>query len=217
MTVIRLRRGKQKDKPLRIVAGAHRGRTLVAPKGHSTRPTADRVRQAVFNILEHAAWAPALVGARVADLFAGSGALGLEALSRGAASCVFVDRDPAARTAIAANVAALRVDARCEVVGIDATRLPKRREAAQVDLVFLDPPYAEGLVPPALISLAESGWLTPGALAVVEIGAREASPTATGYTILDERVWGAAKVIFYIPSPLAGEGGPRSGSDERSR
>ena len=179
---------------MRIVSGAHRGRTLVAPKGHSTRPTADRVRQALFNILEHAAWAPALAGAQVADLFAGSGALGLEAMSRGAASCVFVDRDSGAREAIKANVAALSLSERCEIVAADAMRLPMR---SPVDLVFLDPPYTEGLVRPALDAMLESGWLAPEALAVVEVGAREATPTAPGYTLLDERTWGAAKVVFY--------------------
>lgn len=196
MTVIVLSGRQQKDKLLRIVAGAHRGRTLVAPKGHSTRPTADRVRQAVFNILEHAPWAPALTGARTADLFAGSGALGLEALSRGAASCVFVDRDSAARQAIASNLATLGLEDRCELVAADATRLPRRPDAERIDLVFLDPPYAEGLASPALLSLAANDWLAAGAVAVVEVGAREPTPSAADYRLLDERVWGAAKVGF---------------------
>ncbi len=179
---------------MRIVAGAYRGRNLVAPKGHSTRPTADRVRQALFNILEHAAWAPILNGARVADLFAGSGALGLEALSRGAASCVFVDRDVGAREAIKANIATLGLADRCEIIAGDATALPNRSTA---DLVFLDPPYTEGLARPALQALLDSGWLAREALAVVEVGAREATPITPGYTLLDERVWGAAKVAFF--------------------
>jgi 16S rRNA (guanine966-N2)-methyltransferase len=178
---------------LRIVAGAHRGRTLVAPKGHSTRPTADRVRQALFNILEHAPWAPGLAGARVADLFAGSGALGLEALSRGAASCVFVDRDAAAREAIAQNVAALGLADRCEILNADATHLPAR---PPVDLAFLDPPYTEGLATPTLAALVAGAWLAPAAIVIVEVGAREMLPTASGYTLLDERSWGAAKVLF---------------------
>ncbi len=178
---------------MRIVAGAHRGRILVAPKGHSTRPTADRARQALFNVLEHAPWAPGFLGARVADLFAGSGALGLEALSRGAASCVFVDRDPAAREAIARNVAALGLGDRCEILNADATRLPAR---VPVNLVFLDPPYTEGLARPALEALATAGWLAVDALVVVEGGAREATPATPGYTLLDQRVWGAAKVAF---------------------
>jgi 16S rRNA (guanine966-N2)-methyltransferase len=111
---------------MRIVAGAHRGRSLVAPKGHSTRPTADRARQALFNVLEHAPWSPGLAGLQVLDLFAGSGALGLEALSRGAAFCLFADTDPAAAAANAANLAALRLEDRAIVRRWDATRLPHR-------------------------------------------------------------------------------------------
>jgi 16S rRNA (guanine966-N2)-methyltransferase len=108
---------------MRIVGGMHRGRTLVAPKGQSTRPTADRTRQAMFNVLEHAAWSPGLAGRRAIDLFAGAGALGLEALSRGAAFCLFVDGDAAARAAIRANIEALRLEDRARVAGVDATRL----------------------------------------------------------------------------------------------
>ena len=108
---------------MRIVAGAHRGRTLVAPKGHSTRPTADRTRQALFNVLEHAPWGGPVEGLRVIDLFAGSGALGLEALSRGAAFCLLVDNDPVAVEAITENAAALRLEDRCAARRLDATRL----------------------------------------------------------------------------------------------
>jgi 16S rRNA (guanine966-N2)-methyltransferase len=193
VTVIRLLSGKQKGNLVRIVAGAHRGRTLVAPKGHSTRPTADRVRQALFNVLEHAAWAPDLTGARVADLFAGSGALGLEALSRGAASCIFVDRDAGAREAILRNAKTLRLAERCELLNADATRLPAR---PPLDLIFLDPPYTEGLAAPALASVLAGGWLNRDAIAVVEIGARETAPVPAGYVLLDERSWAAAKVLF---------------------
>src|SRR5580658_4902154 len=111
---------------MRIVAGAQRGRSLVAPKGHSTRPTADRARQALFNVLEHASWSAGVAGARALDLFAGSGALGLEALSRGAAFCLFVDTDPAAAAAIAANIAALGQEGPSAIRRWDATRLPPR-------------------------------------------------------------------------------------------
>lgn len=120
---------------MRIVAGAHRGRSLVAPKGHSTRPTADRARQALFNVLEHASWgapgSPGLTGLRAIDLFAGSGALGLEALSRGAAFCLFADSDAAAAAAIAANIGALCLEDRSAVRRWDATRLPNRQSLAK--------------------------------------------------------------------------------------
>ena len=182
---------------MRIVAGAHRGRFLVAPKGHSTRPTADRVREAIFNILKHASWSKDLRGARAIDLFAGSGALGLEAISRGAAHCRFVEHDPQARQAVTANIVTLRLETSCEVVGHDATRLsPRPPRTAAFDLAFLDPPYAEGLAIPALRTLREGGWLDGKATVALEIGARETMPKVDGYTVLDERTWGAAKVVF---------------------
>src|SRR5271165_6737014 len=128
---------------MRIVAGTFRGRSLVAPKGQSTHPTADRTRQALFNVLEHAPWAPSLDGRRVIDLFAGSGALGLEAMSRGAAYCLFVDRDPAAREAIGANVGTLGLTDRVRIDRRDAATLSARTsaEGPPFDLAFLDPPY----------------------------------------------------------------------------
>jgi 16S rRNA (guanine966-N2)-methyltransferase len=188
---------------MRIVAGAHRGRPLVAPKGHSTRPTADKTRQALLNVLEHAAWSPGIADLRVIDLFAGSGALGLETLSRGAAFCLLVDSDPAALAAISHNVATLRLDDRCEVRRWDATRLapsPGGREDGQearaFDIAFLDPPYAKGLAELALESLTSGGWLAPGALIVVERGADEGGFSPAGYEVLDSRVWGAARVWF---------------------
>jgi 16S rRNA (guanine966-N2)-methyltransferase len=219
---------------MRIVAGAHRGRSLVAPKGHSTRPTADRARQALFNVLEHAPWSPGLAGLRALDLFAGSGALGLEALSRGAAFCLFADTDPAAGAAIAANLAALHVQDRAILRRWDVTRLPHRissplggggprrggggdaaqplpgqppspaspvlppegEETRAFDLAFLDPPYGAGLAEPALASLLAGGWLSLGASAVVERGAGEPALTASGFAVLDNRTWGAARVWF---------------------
>jgi 16S rRNA (guanine966-N2)-methyltransferase len=190
---------------MRIVAGAHRGRTLVAPKGHSTRPTADRTRQALFNVLEHAPWGGPVEGLSVIDLFAGSGALGLEALSRGASFCLMADGDPSAVAAIIENVAALRLENSSAVRRLDATRLGAfssslmregRGEKSGFDLAFLDPPYAKGLADPALASMADGGWLAPGALVVVERGAQEGDFTTIGYEVLDNRVWGAARVWF---------------------
>ena len=190
---------------MRIVAGEHRGRTLVAPKGQSTRPTADRVRQALFDILQHASWSPRLRGARVLDLFAGSGALGLESLSRGAAFCLFVDSSAAAREAIADNLAALRLADRAEVRADDAiqlaTRPPGSAARGSFDLAFLDPPYGKGLAEAALARLSEGAWLADGAVAVVERGAAEADPLATGYELMDTRFWGAARVAFLLWSP----------------
>jgi 16S rRNA (guanine966-N2)-methyltransferase len=185
---------------MRIVAGAYRGRPLVAPKGHSTRPTADRTRQALFNVLEHAAWAPPLGGARIIDLFAGSGALGLEALSRGAALCLFVDSDPAARAVIDANLAALGCQDQGRVVGLDAGRIGTCAEGEAFDIAFLDPPYGRGLAAIGLQALRSGHWLSCGAVAAVEIGAGETGFVAPGFRRVDERTWGAARVLFLAPA-----------------
>ena len=183
---------------MRIVAGKLKGRAIVAPGGQGTRPTSDRARQAVFNVLEHASWAEPLHGARVIDLFAGSGALGFEAMSRGAAFCVFVEIDDEARGAIRENADA------CGLMG--ATRV-HRRSAVEMgvrpgsdgeafDLAFLDPPYGKGLGEQALQRLIEGNWLKPGALVVFERGSDEPDIDTTGYDRLDARDYGAARVLF---------------------
>jgi 16S rRNA (guanine966-N2)-methyltransferase len=186
---------------MRIVAGTFRGRPLVAPKGHSTRPTSDRARQAIFNVLEHAAWAPDLEGARVIDLFAGSGAMGIEALSRGAAYCLFVERDEPARAAIRANLAALGLEDRARLDRRDAAALPARTAAdgEPFDLAFLDPPYGKGLGEAALARLADGGWLAEGAVAVLERGADDPAGVPAGFALIDERRWGVARVSFLRP------------------
>jgi 16S rRNA (guanine966-N2)-methyltransferase len=178
---------------LKIIAGTLRGRSLAAPAGDSTRPTAQRMRQALFDMLMHAPWAEGrIVGARVLDAFAGTGALGLEALSRGAASCVFIELDRFALAALRANIAACRMEAACRVVPGDALR-PKHGTGC--DLVFLDPPYGAGLVPLAVTALAAVGWLAPGALLVVETG-RDEALTLPGER-LAERAHGAALVTVW--------------------
>jgi 16S rRNA (guanine966-N2)-methyltransferase len=186
---------------MRIVAGAYRGRALVAPQGQATRPTSDRARQAVFNVLEHAAWSDGLHDRRVIDLFAGSGALGLEALSRGSAFCLFVETDAAARGAIRDNVEALgkgELFGRTRIHRRDATDLgPKPAgDGEPFDLAFLDPPYGQGLGERALAQLADGGWLADGALAVLERGADEADHVTPGFAPLDARTYGAARVFF---------------------
>jgi 16S rRNA (guanine966-N2)-methyltransferase len=183
---------------MRIVSGRLRGKALAAPPGLGTRPTGDRARQAVFNILEHAAWSRPLEGARVIDLFAGSGALGFEALSRGAVFCLFVETDEAARGAIRDNMEALGQFGAARVHRRDATDLGPRPGSAgpAFDLAFLDPPYAQGLGERALAGLASGGWLKPGALVVCERGADEPVLAAPGFEVLDERPYGAARVWF---------------------
>jgi 16S rRNA (guanine966-N2)-methyltransferase len=177
---------------MRIVAGVWRGRRLVAPAGVETRPTADRVRQALFDILLHAPWSgrSAIEGASVLDLFAGTGALGLEALSRGAARAVFVERARPALEALRTNIEACRADDRCRVLALDALVVPAGEPA---DLVFLDPPYGQGLVASALARLRATGRVVPGSLIVAETGRNDPDPD---FMILSKRVHGAARLTF---------------------
>lgn len=178
---------------MRIVAGAWRGRPLTAPSGTETRPTADRVRQALFDMLMHAPWAGRSVieDASVLDVCAGTGALGLEALSRGAAHAVFVERSRPALTALRANIAACRANDRCEVLPVDVLSVPAGQRA---DIVFLDPPYGQNLVTHALARLRAIGRVGPGSLIVAEVGREEPAP----YTdALAERTHGAARVTIW--------------------
>ncbi|MBB5687991.1 16S rRNA (guanine(966)-N(2))-methyltransferase RsmD [Roseomonas alkaliterrae] len=176
---------------MRIIAGRHRGRTLRAPEGAATRPTADRVRQALFDMLWHAAWGGrmAVQDQLVLDAFAGTGALGLEALSRGADHCTFIEKDRTALAALRANITACGEDARSAVLAADATRPPAAR--VPCGLVFLDPPYGKGLVPRAVAALEAAGWIAPGALLIAETGAAEALDLP-GWERLASRSHGAA-------------------------
>src|ERR1700674_1875004 len=152
---------------MRIVGGRFRGRTLLAPKSQAIRPTADRLRESVFNILMHAYGDP-VTGARVLDLFAGTGALGIEAISRGAAFCLLVDDGAEARALIRQNVDTLGLGMVTRVFRRDATKLGPAHPVEPFGLVFLDPTYRKGLAEPALAALRDGGWLTPDALVVVE-------------------------------------------------
>ena len=181
---------------MRIVAGKFKGRALTAPKGRTTRPTSDRAREAIFNILAHADWAPPLEEARVIDLFAGSGSLGLEAMSRGGGFCLFVETDNGARGAIRSNIETLGLFGVTRIHRRSATALGARpvNLGAPFDLAFLDPPYEQGLVVPALAQL-RSGWLSERAIVMVETGAGEEVEFGD-WEILDERTSGAARLVF---------------------
>ncbi len=182
---------------MRIIAGQHKGRALIAPKGMGTRPTSDRTRESLFNVIAHADWAPPLEGARVVDLFAGSGALGLEAMSRSAAFCLFVETDPGARGAIRDNIEALGLYGNTRLHRRSATDLGDKPAGVggPFTLAFLDPPYHQALVQPALDCLAGGGWLSEDALVVAETGSDERL-MFPGWTLLDARDYGAARVSF---------------------
>jgi 16S rRNA (guanine966-N2)-methyltransferase len=191
---------------MRIVAGRHRGRRLLAPLGETVRPTSDRAREALFNILSHGQIATEdtpFADATVLDAFAGTGALGLEALSRGAAEAVFIEQDREALAILRQNIAALGENARARVVAGDATRPP--RAASACALVFLDPPYRSGLAAAALGALDAAGWLAPDALAVVELAALEELKPPARFILLDERVYGAARLVFLRRGKTTGD------------
>ena len=182
---------------MRIIAGRHRGRVLRAPQGLTTRPTADRVRESLFNILNSAD--PSLEGARLLDVFAGSGALGLEALSRGAASVVFFERDPSAAAILAENIHKLGEATAATLLRQDATA-PPPAQGAPATLVLLDPPYKSGLAGVALPALLKQGWIDPSAVIVIEVSAAEPCDSPLpGWVIGDERRYGAARLVFLRP------------------
>ena len=183
---------------MRIVGGRFKGRALVTPEGSNTRPTSDRAREAMFNILAHAAWAPDIEGARVMDVFAGSGALGFEAMSRGAAHCLFVETDEGARGAIRDNVETFGLFGTTRVHRRDATQLGLRPggTADAYNLVFLDPPYRKGLGEKALSALREGNWLSQDAVVVFERAADEDDFATEVWEKINIKFYGAAQVLF---------------------
>ena len=180
---------------MRIVGGRLGGRTLASPRSHAIRPTSDRLRESLFNILVHAYGDP-VTGARVLDLFAGTGALGLEALSRGAKFAQFIDDGAEARALIRQNVEALGLAAATRIFRRDATKLGAAHPVAPFALVFLDPPYGKGLAEKALVSARDGGWLAPGALIVVEEAADAAFMAPAGFEELERRRYDDTEVAF---------------------
>ncbi|GJD30701.1 Ribosomal RNA small subunit methyltransferase D [Methylobacterium adhaesivum] len=180
---------------MRIVGGDQRGRRLATPKTDVIRPTSDRLREALFNVLTHA-YDDTVVGARVLDLFAGTGALSFEALSRGAAYALLVDEGAEARGLIRENIEAFGAEGRTRLFRRDATRLGPVGTSGTFGLVFCDPPYGRDLAPPALASAAAGGWLLPGALVVVEETASVVVTLPPGFEALERRVYGDTAVVF---------------------
>lgn len=178
---------------MRVIAGRFRGRPLTPPADMRLRPTTDRVRESLFNMLAHGLdldWK----GARVADIFAGTGALGIEALSRGAAHATFVDNHGASLALVKRNLGSLGIAREAKVLKADAAALPPA--TAPFDLLFLDPPYGRDLVAPALQSLATGGWLRPGSLVVIESGARDLPALPASLTLEKERALGDTHLLI---------------------
>lgn len=183
---------------MRIVGGKWRGRRLASPVDRAVRPTRDRVRQALFNILEHGRFADdggsVLIDARVLDAFAGTGALGLEALSRGARHATFIDDARDAVRVIRRNVDALGAGAASDVLLADCLAPPPTKRGCT--LAFLDPPYGAAVAEPALAALARRGWIARGAVCCIELDARDGFACPDGFAILDERRYGATRVVI---------------------
>jgi 16S rRNA (guanine966-N2)-methyltransferase len=184
---------------VRIIGGKHRGHRLIAPAGRSTRPTSDRVRESIFNILAHRV---AIEGSRVLDLFAGSGALGFEALARGARFCLFVESDAGARAVIRRNADALGMTGMCKIWRRDATQLGSSAPQAPFDLVFIDPPYGKDLGSAATASLLKGQWLVQDAMIVLEESTRSVLAIPPQLELVDSREYGDTKVIFCTASAL---------------
>ncbi len=182
---------------MRVVGGSLKRRPIAAPEGLDVRPTSDRARESLFNILAHRKERP-LADARVLDVFAGSGALGIEALSRGAAHATFLETLPQALAAIRLNIGKLGLAERTTVMSRDALNPgpPPVGPMLPASLAFLDPPYRSGLAPKALTALRAAGWLAPAALISVEVGSKEDFTPPDGFTVLDERRYGAAKLVL---------------------
>jgi 16S rRNA (guanine966-N2)-methyltransferase len=180
---------------MRIVGGRLRGRTLTAPKSQAIRPTSDRLRESLFNILMHAYGDP-ITDARVLDLFAGTGALAIEAISRGAGFALLIDDGAEARALIRQNVDTLGLGAVTRVFRRDATRLGAAHPVEPFGLAFLDPPYRKGLAAPALAAMRDGGWLTPDALVVVEEAADAEFAAPEGFVELERRTYDDTAIVF---------------------
>lgn len=185
---------------MRIVSGIHRGRPIHSPKSRETRPTSDRTRESIFNILRHGSWHHGVLEeATVLDAFAGTGALGLEALSQGAKHAVFIERDHTAAALCQNNVDSLEETTRATVLTFDALDpLPRPLYLEPRSLVFLDPPYGKYMGAEALKGLIDQGWLKPGAICVLEMSKKTPEIIPAGFTIADERIYGIAKVQFLV-------------------
>jgi 16S rRNA (guanine966-N2)-methyltransferase len=181
---------------MRIVGGRLKGRTLLTPSSRAIRPTSERLRESIFDILEHR-FPGRIEGARVVDVFAGTGALAIEAISRGARSALFIDNGAEARSLLRANVEALALGGVTRIWRADAAKLGSAPAGGPFALAFVDPPYGQGLAGPALGALVRGGWLEPDALCVVEEDAKTEIAASVGLDLIDERVYGDTKIAIF--------------------
>jgi 16S rRNA (guanine966-N2)-methyltransferase len=186
---------------MRIVGGKFRGRALVAPADHTIRPTSDRVREALFNILMHGPLGERIASCRVIDLFAGTGALGFEAISRGAAYCLFVEQSAESRGLIRETVETLQLTGCTRIFRRDATTLGEAGTMGRFGLAFLDPPYGKGLADRALVALLSGHWLEPEALVVIEERMGVAVVLPPELTLIDLRTYGDTQVLILQNGP----------------
>ncbi len=195
---------------MRIVGGRLKGRALAAPSSRAIRPTSERLRESIFDILEHR-YPGHVEGQRVADLFAGSGALAIEALSRGARFALFVDNGAEARALLRANVEAMGLGGVTRIWRADAAKLGSAPVGGRFGLAFLDPPYGQGLAGPALAALLAGGWLEPDALCVVEEAAKAEIEAPAGLALVDQRIYGDTRIVIFelaeATSPLTADRG----------
>ena len=182
---------------MRIISGKHRGRRLEVPEGKSVRPTTDRMRERVFSMLQHHRY-PALLGARVADLYAGTGALGLEALSRGASHVTFVEKSQSTFSCLKKNVATIKEEDSTNLMKISARALPFANDPYSV--IFMDPPYHKGMVEPTLHCLLERDWLADGGLIIAELAVDDELTIPEALNIIDDRKQGQQRMLFMMRS-----------------
>lgn len=188
---------------MRIVGGKFRGRNLLAPRSNNIRPTTDRARESLFNILAHA-YPETLEASRVLDLFSGTGALGLEALSRSARFALFVEHSVEGRALLRANVETLGVQGSTKIFKRDATTLGGRGQIEPFDMVFADPPYGKGLGDKALASAASGGWIRPGALVLLEERADVVADPGAAFQTIETRTFADTTIHFFLYRPNSG-------------
>jgi 16S rRNA (guanine966-N2)-methyltransferase len=185
---------------VRIVGGEFRGRSLATPKSDAIRPTSDRTRESLFNILAHA-YADVLDGGRILDIFAGTGAVGIEALSRGCRSALFIENDVEGRGLIWDNIEAFGLQGRARILRRDATQIGKPGTMEPFDFVFADPPYGKGLGEKALAGAGEGGWIKPGALVILEERADVDPVLPATFQTVETRTFGDTRMHFYRYQP----------------